>query len=507
MKSNYILAKYDVSGIQDYIFTTNRLREIAGASYQVTRILEEYLVEALQEIAHVHQIKVVTDWEGQKVLLPDKEQVKAEIIYIGGGNAVVLFREIELFCQVGEILGKRLAAECQGIYLVTAYIQTGLDNFSEDWKALAQKMTAVKQNMIRQPLYSPFPVVEQEPLNHQPLTHRPEEAGTQEWLTREQFQKREAYQKIKDCQRMSPKLDWPYQYPEEMEALARCHGEDSQVALVHIDGNGMGERIRILLEEQSDYAAGITVIRRESKAIAMLFANTYQEILRKLGQDLEFEERKENRFPLRPILLDGDDFTFLCRAELAVPLVTGFMMKLMESQQQEQRKITACGGIVFMHSHFPFRVAYTIAEESCARAKQKWYANKCQKEKQERLCYLDFQVIKESEAELPGQECKWQQRPYVITLEPDKQNQDSLWRLHDTLAKMAAWPSGRLHKIYQTMQGEASGMELLEREFTSRGYQISELALGKWQNSPLFDALELQGMCRCDLLKKFLDKQ
>ena len=48
-RNTYILAKFDVSGIQQYIFATNRLRENVGASSQVTKILEEYLPIAIGE--------------------------------------------------------------------------------------------------------------------------------------------------------------------------------------------------------------------------------------------------------------------------------------------------------------------------------------------------------------------------------------------------------------------------------------------------------------------------
>ena len=68
-KSNtYILAKYDVSGIQQYIFATNRLRENVGASFQVTRILEEYLPEAIKAATAPQQENItesinVLDWK------------------------------------------------------------------------------------------------------------------------------------------------------------------------------------------------------------------------------------------------------------------------------------------------------------------------------------------------------------------------------------------------------------------------------------------------------------
>lgn len=50
-------------------------------------------------------------------------------------------------------------------------------------------------------------------------------------------------------------------------------------------------------------------------------------------------------------------------------------------------------------------------------------------------------------------------------------------------------------------------MEFLKKEFVSRGYKIDNLVSGRWEDSPLFDALEMQGMCRLDLVNKFLNIQ
>lgn len=507
--SKYILAKYDVSGIQDYIFATNRLRENAGASYQVTRVLDEYLVEAFQEAAV--QDEIILDWSVEdKFSLPESENIKAEIIYIGGGNAVVLFRDHELFRKIGERMGMKAAENCQGLSLVVSYIETDLLDFAEDRKRLDDKMSKMKRNMIRQPVYSPFPVTEQDNTSYQPITCCMRHGDVVENMTRIQFQKRTAYKNIRSFQRLFPTVGngVDYCYPEAMDQLCRKHGEDSYIAIVHIDGNGMGERINRQIQEHKTYSEGVPGIRRISKEIARLFRDTYAEVLQELWYREVFENSDQQDYekivPLRPIILDGDDFTFLCRAELAVPVTTAFMMKLMQKQRNVARKITACGGIAFVHSHFPFRVAYSIAEESCSRAKNKWYSQNGREGRENASCFLDFQIIKETEAELPAKNKDWQKRPYAVNLEDDEINENSLRGLYDTLKNIEDWPSGRLHRIYRTFQEGEAAMKLLEREFASRGYEIGSLVQGKWQESPLFDALELRGLCRMDLLGYFL---
>lgn len=516
----YILAKYDVSGIQDYIFATNRLQENAGASYQVTRILEEFLVEAFREAADQENAEIILDWKNEdKLCIPEDENIKAEIIYIGGGNAVALFRSRKLFRKTGEMLSVKAAVHCQGLSLAAAYIETDLLDFAKDRNRLDQRMDRMKRSMARQPLHSPFPVIEQDPLSYHPITCCIRHGEDVENVTGVQFQKRGAYRKIRSYQRIFPSMGdgASYQYPKEMDQLCREHGEDSQVAIVHIDGNGMGERINRKLQEHRNYTEGVPAIRKESREIAKLFQDTYAEVLKTLWdeqvfiscgrQEGEKEAEKIKIFPLRPIILDGDDFTFLCRAELAVPFAAGFIRRLMQKQGEEKQKITACGGIAFVHSHFPFRVAYSIAEESCARAKETWYLKKRLTGGVAESGYLDFQMIKESELEIQEKNTKRKKCPYAIALEDSKVNGVSLRMLYRTLKKMEDWPSGRLHKIYRAIQEGNGAMELLKREFASRGYEIDDLTQGNLQDSRLLDALELRGMCRMDLLEKFLNIQ
>ena len=514
---SYILAKFDVSGIQDYIFATNRLQENAGASYQVTRVLDEFLIDTCDEVLGEEAV-VDEGPEETSLRLPGKESSEAEILYIGGGNAMVLFRNRGTYEEVRKKLTYKVMKNCQGIYLAVACIETELKDFLKDREKLDTQLAQVKRRMVRIPNYSPFPVVEQDNDTHQPITaisiRKNASGDSVEYITEIQRQKREGYELISRNKNLFPELEngQRYKYPKEMEVLSKRRGEDSTIAVVHIDGNGMGNRMHQILTKNRNYDKAIPALRKESQEIAKLFRESYQEVLQELVQwqvdnkprtNIN-QEDKELLLPLRPILMDGDDFTFLCTAELAVPMAAGFIKKLMDRQKGREEIITACGGIAFVHSHFPFRIAYSIAEESCARAKKSWYQRHQSKEQQV-FGYLDFQVIKGSELTWQTEDTRWKNRPYMIPLKETQRDKNSLKSLIHTLDAMQSWPSGRLHKIYAALQRGDSSMQLLEREFESRGYHLEKLTQGRWEESPLFDALELQGLCQTDLLKRFTD--
>lgn len=210
--------------------------------------------------------------------------------------------------------------------------------------------------------------------------------------------------------------------------------------------------------------------------------------------------------PLRPIVMDGDDFTFVCTADLAIPLAAGFLLELMKGQKEEAQKITACAGIAFVHSHFPFYEAYCIAEESCSDAKKKWYQRR-EKGSSEN-CFLDFRILKGSEVGGTVRHEDWQMRPYSVEAKGHEKKEDSLVRLCEAVKKMESWPSNRLHKISQAMLEGEYEMEFLQKEFKSRGYDIKDLTQAEdWTKSQLYDALEIRGLCEMKLLEEFWKMQ
>ena len=49
MENQYVLAMYDIRGKQDYIYKSNKMKEIVGASYIIRECFDAYLYPAAEE--------------------------------------------------------------------------------------------------------------------------------------------------------------------------------------------------------------------------------------------------------------------------------------------------------------------------------------------------------------------------------------------------------------------------------------------------------------------------
>ncbi|MFU0791766.1 MAG: DUF6602 domain-containing protein [Virgibacillus proomii] len=486
-KDDFLLAVYDITGIQDYIFATNRLKENIGASYIVGEMVEKHFVDMLKESVgknKKHLLKTSWDNECKKVTIFNKKNVKAEVVYIGGGNALVVYRDWKLYHKVNRKFAIKVLEESASLTMVTEAIPFSLKekvvgSYAKLYKELMQKLSDTKAKMVRTTLNQTLPIFAQEPFKGDPITHHVDKmnVSTEQWLKR------------KANHHNTSEL-----FVEETEDLKRKKGEDSYIGVVHIDGNGMGEWISYKLSKTGkDFTSAIKKHRKLSLQITEYFRETFkktvEKFVKKTDVNTQNHSNKEDKLPLRPLILDGDDVTFICQGDLAIPFTLEFLKQLKNGEHSNQ--ISACAGVAFVHSHFPFDLAYDIAEQCCQNAKHVYYQTKKPKnekndnEKEE--CYFDFYLVRGS---------------YVQTMEEQRKNQTDLDSKIYNVAELEklyqmirwlnsddekVWPHSRLIALYEAYLQNRDAVDLVNLEAESRGYKKIEAT----DERLLFDALQL----------------
>jgi hypothetical protein len=159
-------------------------------------------------------------------------------------------------------------------------------------------------------------------------------------------------------------------------------GDDRTVALVHADGNGLGQ----LLIDLADVAD------RQSERFIPIFKGFSQAVTRATQRAAQHatsavlapgDDAPGVLYPARPIVLGGDDLTMLVRADLALPFAERFIAAFAEETQTEfarlkreqgldlPTRLTACAGIAYARASQPFYMLHNLAEQLCKHAKSK----------------------------------------------------------------------------------------------------------------------------------------
>ncbi len=159
-------------------------------------------------------------------------------------------------------------------------------------------------------------------------------------------------------------------------------GEDknNQIALVNIDGNRVGDMISIL-EEMNDKDENRLKNRLET--FSNFIKDAYTEAFDRIINEFEINNIRikgrdgEKKLPIRPIILAGDDVTYIVDSRYALESVKIFtesienkrLLDTFEEFRGRFDKLTIGAGVVFVNKKAPFYKAYEMAEELCKGAK------------------------------------------------------------------------------------------------------------------------------------------
>jgi hypothetical protein len=161
------------------------------------------------------------------------------------------------------------------------------------------------------------------------------------------------------------------------------------LALIHIDGNGLGLLLRALQEAltgHNDQDFGLA-FRKFSSALAKATQQAAFQASSWLYQQQKRQPNEEGEpemLAMRPIILGGDDVTLFCQADLAMGYAETFCRAFKKCSEKELAPLyrdylqgsklkpflTASGGILYHKGAHPFTTCHDLVEGLCKEAKQ-----------------------------------------------------------------------------------------------------------------------------------------
>ncbi|SFM56123.1 hypothetical protein SAMN05421721_1104 [Ectothiorhodospira mobilis] len=171
-------------------------------------------------------------------------------------------------------------------------------------------------------------------------------------------------------------------WPLDLEKDFPFRGEDRTVALLHADGNGFGQLLRNARRAADrDPERFPDLFTQLSAAISRTTESAVQTAV---AEVLLSEQDERGMLPARPIVVGGDDITFLVRADLALPFLQRFASAFEAASRDALADLAQAGitgkdlpealtvgaGCVFMRASQPFSMAHELAEDLTDHAKR-----------------------------------------------------------------------------------------------------------------------------------------
>lgn len=418
-----ILTVIDTTGIQSYIFGSNRLRENIGASEIVARATSDWVYEVLRDpelnwktnlkpqIKNGRQIWREVFEELDEIKAIEKDKLDAEVVYAGGGNTVIIFAGPEKAKMFAQCYSKRLLTDAPGLEVVIVHSgEFEMDPDCEIRDAHDKARQRINEKKANRLLSAPVLGLSVTAWCHSTggvavELHLDKEKYPDAYISAETQAKVE-YRKRADKrlkEELFKKIDrWKYfrgrrlEFPYDFDNLGRTKGEASFIAVVHTDGNGVGKRVKDIGETAANSREWVKKLRGFSHEINKANRQALREMLSLLldhihedkdrkrfvvrgdhGEEFDLSENlkdapRRHYLPLRPLIFGGEDVAFVCDGRLGLAL-TAYYLKQLEQQtlHSDEKPLFARAGIAIVKAHYPFARAYSLAEDLAKSAKKR----------------------------------------------------------------------------------------------------------------------------------------
>lgn len=345
-----------VQGIQSFIFQTNTLREIVGASELVEDICTSLFVEQLG--------KTIEEFKSD-----------GNAIINAAGNIKYVFEDEEQCKEVFMNFPKAVLLKAPGITISQAVVKMeDGDKISDKIQELERKLRCKRNRPLQSTTTGLMGI------------QRSRETGLPvRWHgAKKEFSDERAHRKVESVNNGKQKL-WQKATGLSIKNEAFSHltgkptdnisyftGDNDWIAVIHADGNGLGKIVRTIGEKgkKEDFRAFSSALDEATcDAAKTAFAAVFKD--------------EGKHIPFRPIVLGGDDLTVIIRGDLAIEFTRTYLEAFGNYTKEKFKKLagdysdanlegglTACAGIAFIKSSFPYYYGYNLAEELCSAAKK-----------------------------------------------------------------------------------------------------------------------------------------
>jgi hypothetical protein len=357
-----------IQGIQSFIFQTNKLKEIVGGSELVEEICTDMFFDFI-----------------------DSDEKDENIILSAAGN-IKYIADVETCRKLVRDFPKKVLLKAPGVTVSQAVVKIdGSIPLSASINLLEEKLKA-ERNKPNMPLEIGYMGLERARRTGRVAVEFKNRKEKQEAFCESTSKKDKAVDQKSDptnesshtklFRKISGVTEKPKEITPEIEEICKGH-KNSWIAVVHADGNGLGNILRVMGEKlkNADFEKSKKAFRKFSLALDHATQAAAQIAFWKVFSKAE-AFNSDFKQPIRPIVCGGDDLTFIIRADLALEFTEIFLMEF-ESQTEQEFKvleefgindfkqgITACAGIAYIKESYPLHYALNLSESLCKDAKK-----------------------------------------------------------------------------------------------------------------------------------------